>query len=240
MSTYQIIYIAIAIVLTGLVVFFDLRYSMLRDQPADPTTPKPKGGWSYSYARVQLAWWSIIILSAFIIILCKCCVAPELQANVLLLLGISGGTTLSAKLIDVSDISNNKNRNISKDGFILDILSDSTGVSVHRLQAVIINVAVGAWFFISVYKNINSSIVTCKDIIPNITDQVMILLGIGTGTYVALKTTENKTAANAGNNPQQGAGNNNQPQGGGNGGAQQGGANNNQQPDAGNNQQAGQ
>jgi hypothetical protein len=140
---------------------------------------------------VQLAWWTVIILSAFIAILCKFCATPELEPNILLLLGIAGGTTLSAKLIDISDITNRRPRDIRKTGFMLDILSDNSGVSVHRLQAVVMNLAVGIWVVIEVWNNLHSG-AKVNEVIPTITNQVMVLLAIGAGTYVTIKASENK------------------------------------------------
>lgn len=90
---------------------------------------------------------------------------------------------------------------LSKDmpsqGFWLDILSDKNGVSIHRLQALVFNLLFGVWF---IYQSIthlkgigtNTSIDILSAIMPVVTQNNLILLGLSAGTYVALKTTENK------------------------------------------------
>ena len=85
-----------------------------------------------------------------------------------------------------------RQRDIRKTGFLLDILSDNTGVSVHRFQAVVMNLVIGIWFVIEVYYNLRSA-QKADDVIPSITNQVMVLLAIGAGTYVMIKSSENKS-----------------------------------------------
>jgi hypothetical protein len=105
------------------------------------------------------------------------------------------------------------NRNLPGQNFILDILSDKNGVSIHRLQAAIFNLVIGAWFLWEVYHHldglsaqsaldpfinpVSKKVEDTKDLIinhvlPLITDNNLILLGLSSGTYAALKTTENK------------------------------------------------
>lgn len=180
--------VAVTVILLFLVVLFDLKYSMLRDESSDKIK-------SYSYARVQLAWWSVIILSSFITILFSKGVMPELCQQVLILLGISTATTAAARIMDVSDSANpQKSQSLIQNqpgkGFFLDILSDANGVSVHRFQAVILNIAIGGWFFMKVFSNLSND---ANGIMPGISDSVLILLGISSGTYAAIKATENKT-----------------------------------------------
>src|SRR5271167_2524726 len=94
------IYWATFIVLLALVYLFDKKYSMLRDNST--ATPRP-----YSFSRVQLAWWSVIILAAFIaIIIISKGTAPTFDTSTLYLLGISSATTVGATLIDISDQTN--------------------------------------------------------------------------------------------------------------------------------------
>ena len=70
-------------------------------------------------------------------------------------------------------------------GFIIDILSDSKGVSVHRLQNVLWMVAAGGLYIYSVATNFS---LPDPSIISN---QLLLLMGISNGTYIGIKVTEN-------------------------------------------------
>jgi hypothetical protein len=262
------------LVLLLIIIWLTLKYDLLKDQSL--ATPKP-----YSFARVQLAWWSIIILSSFITVFLLTGEIPTFDTSTLVVLGISALTTASARIIDISDTSNASasavsavtsaaaataavntanaanaaknaanpanvavksaaddtaaaaaiaataasaaaassadkailNRNLPGENLILDILSDKNGVNIHRLQAAIFNLVIGIWFLSEVYHHIEGlSLKTAlapvidpilhkakdpKDLIinhvlPIITNNNLILLGLSSGTYAALKTTENK------------------------------------------------
>lgn len=89
------------------------------------------------------------------------------------------------------------NKDMASEGFWLDILSDKNGISIHRLQVVVFNILFGVWF---IYQSIirlkgigpTTSIDILNSIMPVITENNLILLGLSAGTYVAIKTTENK------------------------------------------------
>lgn len=177
------------IVLSIAVIFFERRFHMLRD--LSQATPQP-----YSWSRVQLAWWSVIILSAFMGILLKTGNAPTLNESTLVLLGISGATTTVARVIDVSDMTNStalRHQDCKSENFILDIISDSNGASIHRFQTLVFNLGFGCWFVYQVLKNFNNADI--NTIIPDIGTNNLILLGLSSATYAALKATENKVAA---------------------------------------------
>lgn len=178
----------VLLVLIIIMWFCDRWYGMLRD--AGTGDPKP-----YSYARVQLAWWTVLIFSAMITILFLYGRLPTLPSSMLVVLGISAGTTTTARLIDQSDQQKAllaRSQDMVGVNFVLDLISDKTGVSVHRLQTFILNIAYGVWFIYTVLHNLKGPI---DLIIPSISDNDLILLGLSSGTYAALKTTENKEAA---------------------------------------------
>ena len=184
------------LVLAALVIVLDKQFAMLRD--AGTTAPRP-----YSFARVQLAWWTVLVLSAFISIFIVRHSAPTFDSSTLYLLGIASATTIGATLIDVSD-QNNPNvtsmaQNMPSDNFWLDILSDKNGVDIHRFQTVVFNLVFGVWFIIEVFTNLPQTKIDINHIIPVISGNNLILLGVSAGTYAALKTTENtqQTAAPA-------------------------------------------
>ena len=173
------------------VIMLDIKFDMLRDST---TIAKPK---PYSFARVQLAWWMTIVLASFItIILCGYGI-PTFRESTLILLGIGTGTTAAAKVIDLSDQSKTgllRSQDENGRNFFLDILSDENGVSIHRFQTVVFNLTFGIWFIASVLIKLPGiSETNLNEVIPEITDNNLILLGLSSGTYAALKTTENKS-----------------------------------------------
>ena len=171
-----------------LVIFFDRKYSMLRDTSSAAKKP-------YSFSRVQLAWWTVIVLGSFIAIFIVKCEVPTFDRSQLILLGISTATIASARLIDISDKKNPavlfRNQDSESDNFMLDILSDEKGVSINRFQAVVFNLVFGIWFMIKVMHNIDG-IPDPSMIMPVLSDNNLILIGLSSGTYAALKTTENR------------------------------------------------
>jgi len=167
----------------------------------------------YSWARVQLAWWTVIVLSSFVAILWGKGIAATLNSSTVILLGISAATTATARVIDMSDQekSNWRHQDDFGKNFLLDILSDNNGVSVHRFQTVVFNVVFGVWFIRAVLNNLvidcgayiadAGLLKLCKSdtinyIMPPITDNNLILLGLSSATYAALKMTENSAAKN--------------------------------------------
>ncbi len=187
------------------IIIFDKKYCMLRDISRAP------GHQPYSWARVQLAWWTVIVLSSFIAILWDKGVAPTLNSSTVILLGISAATTATARVIDISDQESLNRRHQDDFGknFFLDILSDQNGVSVHRFQTIVFNAVFGTWFIHAVLNNLINDdcsmygydaglLADCLKtkinyIMPPITDNNLILLGLSSATYAALKMTENKS-----------------------------------------------
>ncbi|MDP4262146.1 MAG: hypothetical protein Q8941_06410 [Bacteroidota bacterium] len=201
----KLIYLFVFAGLFLLAVFLQKGYGIIYD--ASTAKPKP-----YSFSRLQLVWWTFIVLASFISIIIASGKIPTFDSSTLILLGIGSLTTASARIIDISDRANftvasanpppagppqTLNVDLPSSGFWLDILSDKTGVSIHRFQAFIFNLVFGIWF---IYKTVvtiplattkaSSSIIDA--IIPIITNNNLILLGLSAGTYAAMKSTENK------------------------------------------------
>jgi len=137
----KIIFWLVFAALTTMVIFLNVKYGMLLDE-STRETKKP-----YSYARAQLTWWTVIVLSGFATIILKRQEIPTLTNGILILLGISSATTMAARLSDNSDQDQTETKgliqNMPGQNFLLDILSDSNGVSIHRLQAVLFNIVIG-------------------------------------------------------------------------------------------------
>ena len=183
------------------IILLEAKYHLLKDVGRPPaTTPDDashvKKHASYSWSRVQLAWWTLIVLSAFATILLVYRSAPDLDGSTLILIGISTATIAMARTIDVND--QDKLQALEKqdsEGLLIDILSDQTGVSIPRFQTVLFNLVFGIWFIGEVLTNLlqmpGGGINT---IMPAITTNNLILLGLSSATYAALKTTENNSA----------------------------------------------
>lgn len=207
-----------------IVLFLDRKSGMLRD--ISTANPQP-----FSWSRVQLAWWTVIILSSLISIIwhdmqtAPPANIPTLHYSTLVLLGISAATTTVARMIDVSDLTSNPGQPRHQDqgtgNFMMDVLSDQNGVSIHRLQAVIFNLVFGIWFISIVLYNLGTghdpcslymagsqAATACKAnpldyMMPVISDNNLMLIGLSSATYAAMKTTENKSQVqpSAPNNP---------------------------------------
>ncbi|HYF30508.1 MAG TPA: hypothetical protein VD993_05280 [Chitinophagaceae bacterium] len=178
----------IFLVLLVIFIFCDFKYGLLRD--TSQAKPQP-----YSWGRVQLAWWTIIIFAAFAGIFWKTGDLPELHYSTIVLLGISAATTTTARMIDVSDQTNAaiRHQDLRASSFFLDIVSDQKGVSIHRFQAILFNAIFGIWFIAQVVGQMETCTGgTCiNSIIPVIDNDNLMLLGLSAATYAALKTTEN-------------------------------------------------
>lgn len=161
----------------------------------DISTAKVK---PYSWSKVQLAWWTIIILASFIAIIIQTHSAPDLNSSTLILLGISAATTATSTAIDVSEINDpsivSRSQDNESSNLVLDILSDKSGISISRFQTVVFNFVFSIWFIVYVLNHLGNT--SADDIMPVISDNNLILLGLGSATYAALKTTENKTKSN--------------------------------------------
>ncbi|GAT62561.1 hypothetical protein [Paludibacter jiangxiensis] len=193
MNTCVVCFWLVFFVLLAVYVYLDLKHDLLRDQSTAARKP-------WSFARTQLAWWTLIIMSAFVAVLIKCNTAPHLTSSALILLGISAATATGARLIDISDMKQEdisvRHQDIASEGFLIDLISNQNGASIHRLQALIFNLVYGVWMIVEVVNNLNNG-VACDLIIPNMDANALILLGISSGTYAVLKTPENKVAPNA-------------------------------------------
>lgn len=136
----------------------------------------------YSLSRVQLFYWTLVIVYCYLILSSHTEIIPDIPASVITILGISLGTTALGKVID----NNSKDKvaidpNAKSEGLLNDILSDGTSINIQRFQTVIFNLVFGLVF-------IQRTLSTWK--LPAFDDNVLLLLGISSGAYAGLKTTE--------------------------------------------------
>ena len=176
----------------ALVVLLVGSYMLLLDEKAlrdssDLVSNKP-----YSFARVQMWWWTIIILGSLLGVYAVSGNLMGINATCLTLLGITSMTTASGRMIDNTHINDpsvtrHQDRDPSQ-GLIKDILSDENGLSIHRFQAMIFNLAYGLSFLVEVFSKAHMT-----GIFPEYNNAVLGLLGLSSGTYVFMKMQESQT-----------------------------------------------
>ncbi|QGZ37796.1 hypothetical protein IP92_02970 [Pseudoduganella flava] len=153
------------------------RSDVLRDPgPAPaPGVRKP-----YSLARTQAATWFFLILASYVFIgMVTGDYATTITNTVLGLMGISAGTVVGSSLIDQPPAGAAAIPPPSR-GWLLDILSDSYGVSFHRFQMAAWTLVLSIVFIQQVYGNLA---------MPDFDVTLLGLMGISAGTYLGLKTT---------------------------------------------------
>lgn len=176
--------------LASVLVTLARRTNIIRDASTRKEGRKP-----YSLARTQLAYWTMLVVAAYVFIWAASGDLPLIEGSTLALLGISIGTTAGARIIDSSETSpqeekgdypDPKHKRIQDEpsaGFMLDILSDSEGVSIHRFQTVVWSIVLGAIFV---------EHALAQHEILQFDNTLLALLGISNGAYVALKIPENQ------------------------------------------------
>ena len=178
-----IAYSALALLLlTGIYLLWD--HGALRDTSVQCDGEKP-----YSFSRVQLWWWTLVILGSYLGVYALTGKYWDLNTTCLILLGISTATTVSGALVDTRQIEDPKitrSQDNPSQGFLKDILSDEQGVSMHRFQALIFNAAFGFTFIVTVFSD------TGAGHFPIFDEITLSLMGVSSATYLAMKTNENK------------------------------------------------
>lgn len=163
-------------------IFLSLKTTIIKDISDSPNKP-------YSFSRTQLLWWTLLIASCFILGFAYNENLPAINNTALALLGIGLGTTTLARVVDNNQVNQSSTNNIvrhqnqASQGFFTDLLSDDTGISVHRFQSFVFNVIFGI-AYITDFFNLNYTL-------PTYDNQQLLLLGISSGAYVALKMNEN-------------------------------------------------
>lgn len=177
------------------VVWFAVHPGALRDMSTAEKKP-------FSFARVQLLAWTTIIIGSWLFVYALLGVFWEFNATCLTLLGISSMTTVAGRVIDNRDeadpaIDRHQDAVEGSKGFLTDILSDAQGLSIHRFQSLVFNVAFGFWFVLDTAQNLD------RNAFPTFEPITMTLLMLSSGTYLATKAMENKREGEP--NPQQSA-----------------------------------
>jgi hypothetical protein len=175
----------------GLLVFFLLfvrlarRTSLLRDRNA--LTPEGKLP-PFSLSRFQMAFWSFLVVAAYLFIWLITQELDTITGSVLALLGIGSATALGANLIDSGKASATGTAAPTKgavtQGFLRDVLSDAEGISLYRFQLFVWTLVLGVIFIASVYNGLQ---------MPQFNPTLLGLMGISSGTYLGFKVPESRT-----------------------------------------------
>jgi hypothetical protein len=153
-------------------IFAAIKYNALKDD----------NNLYYSLSRTQLFYWTILFVFSYLYICFGTGSLPDIPGSILIILGISIGTTAATKVIEnrpgavvVIDPK------AKSEGWFMDILSDGTSINIQRFQNVIFNLVFGIIF-------IQRTVTT--NVLPAFDDNVLLLLGISSGAYAGLKLTE--------------------------------------------------
>ncbi|MDN5213210.1 hypothetical protein QQ020_14170 [Fulvivirgaceae bacterium BMA12] len=165
-----------------LVLVLALKTGILRD-PNSCSNPVQRN--TYSLGRTQLMLWTTIVFCSYIYLVTKTDWQDiKFTESVALLLGISAGTTVISRSIDKTSGVTQKNSSgtdgCSK-GFIIDILSDREGISVHRFQQVIFTLLL-------VYVYLSGLIINKN--FPDLDNYLLVLAGVSAGGYLGVKINE--------------------------------------------------
>jgi hypothetical protein len=171
-------YLVLLFLIAVCVILLAFKTDLLRDPG-----PKPENGQRiYSLARTQMAFWFLLVLCSYIFIWCITWELDTISDSVLILIGISAGTAISAVAIDTKTSAQDKPPILSTGSFVKDLLTDGYGVSLHRLQMFVWTIVLGIIFCISVYRDLA---------MPEFGGALLTLMGISSGTYLGFKIPEN-------------------------------------------------
>jgi hypothetical protein len=169
---------AVILLVVSVLLAFVFKTNLIKDKSSQPDK-KP-----YSLSRFQLLWWTVIIISCYILLFAIRDDFALLSQSTLILLGISVAGTSFAAVVDYSQSDQDRHQDQPGVNFIQDVLSDDEGISVHRYQNLIFTFIFGIIFFYKVLATGN---------MPNFGPLELSLMGLSTAAYVGLKTSENKT-----------------------------------------------
>jgi len=157
--------------------------ALLRKPGPQPVRERP-----FSIGRFQLAFWSVLVPEAYFFVWLLSNNLDTITESVLALVGIGSATALGGTLIDSDATDGAATARCSK-GFLTDLLSDASGISIQRFQVFTWTLILGLIFCVSVYKTLE---------MPQFSPTLLALMGISSGTYLAFKFPEKKVAAQSG------------------------------------------
>jgi len=159
----------------AIVVFirFAISSDILRDAGTLPATAPAGSRKAFSLARTQMALWTLIVAASLAFIFMVTWNENTITNGVLVLIGISSGTTLLAAVADGTAPDPQPTQ-----GFFTDLFTDGNGPTVHRYQMVLFTVILAIIFVVKVGVNLT---------MPEFDATLLGLMGISNGTYLGFK-----------------------------------------------------
>jgi len=162
--------------------------NVIREVSDEPLNKRP-----YSLGRIQMAFWFFIVLGSFTFVWLVTGATPPVSNSALALIGISAGTALGARVVDVQKdeqwkqnnpnnlTAQNPRRTHKSKGLANDLLADADGYSFHRFQMVVWTIVLGLIFISTVHLTLA---------MPEFDGTLLALMGISSGTYIGFKFPE--------------------------------------------------
>jgi hypothetical protein len=136
----------------------------------------------YSLSLFQMSFWFFLVIASYVFMWLITDELDTITDSVLGLIGIGAATALGAALIDKNKTAPKPDEPGGKSrGFLNDVMSDPTGVSLHRFQMFVWTIVLGVIFIGSVYKSLE---------MPEFSATLLGLMGISSGTYLGFKVPE--------------------------------------------------
>jgi hypothetical protein len=136
----------------------------------------------YSLSLFQMSFWFFLVIAAYVFVWLITDELDTITESILALIGIGAATALGATLIDQKKATPAPDEPGGKsEGFLNDVLSDPTGISLHRFQMFVWTLVLGVIFIASVYNNLA---------MPQFSATLLGLMGISSGTYLGFKVPE--------------------------------------------------
>ncbi len=162
--------------------YLAFKTDLIKDQTNLPTERKP-----YSLSRFQFLWWTTIIASVYVLLFSVGHLTNTLNTTCLVLMGIGISTGLLGKITDDRQVETAQKQNLMRhqdipnDYFLMDLISDEHGPSVHRAQQLLFTLLLGGMFVVKFFSTWQ---------IPDFGQMELSLLGISNGAYLAYKQLE--------------------------------------------------
>ncbi len=151
---------------------------------ASPSALRDSRHGLYSLGKSQMAFWGLLVMLSFAGVWLLTGAMERIPEQVLILLGISGATGLSAIVIGNNKQANQAAANArprATQGFWRDICNDGNGLSFHRMQVVAWTIFLGL-VFVRAVVNVMS--------MPEFPETLLVLMGISNGVYLGFKIPE--------------------------------------------------
>lgn len=169
--------------LGGKTMLFTDRILVVDAASASPTVVRG----DFSLSRIQIAFWTVLVVAGFIYIWLSTGYAPDLPQSVLILMGISGATKVITGAMDAKQpltappppLPLGPKKGIGK--VLSDIISDDVSPTISRIQFVIWTLLFGGVFLEHIFEYVK---------FHDFTPEQLALMGISNGVYLLMRPNE--------------------------------------------------